>query len=660
MTYYKYAERDATSQVNWADVSKKFSDEIGRIGKERDTKRAAIDKATDELVTKINEAPMGQHANANSFTASLVDQTTEDTLRMNKLLKSGDIKPSEYMNYIENQKASVTGLYDMVTGYQSVYTDKMKRMQDGDSLPFEWEGMAAVEGFGNFANTTPVIDMYGNVTMVNDATGETMSVAEQRAITKQYFNAYDIDGAMEKQKDQLGQYLTVEMTGNTKTIDDVRRQDGFIKYMDDLVAETLAGPLATSTILLKDLPGYSTSFSPGDDPNKVLTSILDPRQPGSGAQIPLVEVVEQVEKMSDTERRKIFSENADVEALVRIAKAQREEAKQWAKKDLNFRLDRIETPRQEFADTDGRGPTKTQLDYAKLTDRVQYALDNWMALQYANTSTEKEKAEEAIVGQFYQGKEVLGADVTSGDVKLTLKDGEMINIERNSADGTPFNAVQWAEQGNFLYEDPAVARNLIRQKQAGEAPYGSMTGVLAGRPAFVQQTIPNFLEKKVTTEGGEEKKVSEVVADLPKVGPIGDIDNANEAVTQLKSMFSDLKLLDADVRAHDEQTVVDAGQKSSDYADYPAISIYLPRQMEVPVVIPAYQEAYDSFFNALAKAMERGIPLTEAEMKSMLHDGAQGYNNEEIRKELGLTSSIRRTSGGGGAGAASRLYNSGG
>jgi hypothetical protein len=187
-----------------------------------------------------------------------------------------------------------------------------------------------------------------------------------------------------------------------------------------------------------------------------------------------------------------------------------------------------------------------------------------------------------------------------------------------------------------------------------------MTGVLAGRPAFVQQTIPNFLEKKVTTEGGEEKKVSEVVADLPKVGPIGDIDNANEAVTQLKSMFSDLKLLDADVRAHDEQTVVDAGQKSSDYADYPAISIYLPRQMEVPVVIPAYQEAYDSFFNALASAMERGIPLTEAEMKSMLHDGAQGYNNEEIRKELGLTSSTRRTSGGGGAGAASRLYNSGG
>jgi hypothetical protein len=430
MTYYKYAERDATSQVNWADVSKKFSDEIGRIGKERDTKRAAIDKATDELVTKINEAPMGQHANANSFTASLVDQTTEDTLRMNKLLKSGDIKPSEYMNYIENQKASVTGLYDMVTGYQSVYADKMKRMQDGDSLPFEWEGMAAVEGFGNFANTTPVIDMYGNVTMVNDATGETMSVAEQRAITKQYFNAYDIDGAMEKQKDQLGQYLTVEMTGNTKTIDDVRRQDGFIKYMDDLVAETLAGPLATSTILLQDLPGYSTSFSPGDDPNKVLTSILDPRQPGSGAQIPLVEVVEQVEKMSDTERRKIFSENADVEALVRIAKAQREEAKQWAKKDLNFRLDRI-----EFAEPAPKTPSAAEKSGL---EKTKTGVTNLQKLWGATTLDELRQA----IGYF---------EGLNPDLKLTVDENNgvrTLGIKKGDADTKFFDITE--DYGGFV------------------------------------------------------------------------------------------------------------------------------------------------------------------------------------------------------------------
>jgi hypothetical protein len=38
MTYYKYAERDATSQVNWADVSKKWTDQINQVSTDRDKK----------------------------------------------------------------------------------------------------------------------------------------------------------------------------------------------------------------------------------------------------------------------------------------------------------------------------------------------------------------------------------------------------------------------------------------------------------------------------------------------------------------------------------------------------------------------------------------------------------------------------------------------
>ena len=258
MTYYKYVERDATSQVNWADVSKKFSDEIARIGGERDKKRAEIDKATDELVTKINEAPLGQHKNANLFTSQLVDQATEDTLRMNRLLKSGDIKPSEYMNYIENQKSSVTGIYDMVKGYQDVYTDKMERLQNGESLSFEWEGMSAVEGYGNFANTTPVLDMYGNYIMVDNATGQTMSVAEMNAITKQYFNAYDIDGFLTGQVDELGKVLLAVMEKKAKTREDVRQSADFDNEVNAIVDAALEGPLAVSTVLDKKLTGIVT------------------------------------------------------------------------------------------------------------------------------------------------------------------------------------------------------------------------------------------------------------------------------------------------------------------------------------------------------------------------------------------------------------------
>ena len=351
MTYYKYVERDATSQVNWADVSKKFSDEIARIGGERDKKRAEIDKATDELVTKINEAPLGQHKNANLFTSQLVDQATEDTLRMNRLLKSGDIKPSEYMNYIENQKSSVTGIYDMVKGYQDVYTDKMTRLQNGDSLSMEADGMAVVEGFGNFANITPVMDMYGNVTMYNNSTGDTMSAAQMNAITKQYFNAYDLDGDLTAKAGQLGEYTKSIMEDGVKTREDVTASPAYQKVKNDLIDATLEGNLAVSTVLDRKLPGYSTSYSAKTAGANDILMIDDPRQPGSGAQIPLVEVVEQVAAMGPEQRREIFPEGADVDGLIKIAKDQREAARNWAKKDLTSRFNMIETPQAEFAPT---------------------------------------------------------------------------------------------------------------------------------------------------------------------------------------------------------------------------------------------------------------------------------------------------------------------
>ena len=412
MTYYKYAERDATSQVNWADVSKKFSDEIERIGVERDKKRAEIDKATDALVTKINEAPLGQHKNANLFTSQLVDQATEDTLRMNKLLKSGDIKPSEYMNYIENQKSSVTGIYDMVKGYQDVYTDKMTRLQNGDSLSPESDGMAVVEGFGNFANITPVMDMYGNVTMYNNSTGETMSAAQMNAITKQYFNAYDLDGDLTAKAGQLGEYTKSIMEDGVKTREDVTASPAYQKVKNDLIAATLEGNLAVTTVLDRKLPGYSTSYSAKTAGANDILMIDDPRQPGSGAQIPLVEVVEQVSQMTEDQKREIFPEGVDVDGLIKIAKDQREAARNWAEKDLTSRFNMIETTQKEFAPT-----PPTQLS---ATERSKYA--------------ETRSGLESLAKVFYGDKklrqegldEVFGQDetITSYGVRETADGGQ--------------------------------------------------------------------------------------------------------------------------------------------------------------------------------------------------------------------------------------------
>ncbi|WP_292311202.1 hypothetical protein, partial [Marivivens sp.] len=82
--------------------------------------------------------------------------------------------------------------------------------------------------------------------------------------------------------------------------------------------------------------------------------IDDPRQPGSGAQIPLVEVVEQVSRMTDDQKREIFPEGVDVDGLIKIAEDQREAARNWAEADLTSRFNMIET-----AMTAGTTPGRT-------------------------------------------------------------------------------------------------------------------------------------------------------------------------------------------------------------------------------------------------------------------------------------------------------------
>ena len=620
MTYYKYAERDATSQVNWADVSKNFSDEIIRVGKEREKKRDAIDTATKDLVTKINEAPTGQHANANLFTATLVDQTTEDTLRMNKLLKSGEIRPSEYMNYIENQKASVTGLYDMVTGYQDVYANKMERMRNNDSLAFEWEGMAEVEGFGNFATTTPVIDMYGNITMVDNNTGKTLTTAQMNAVTKQYFNAYDIDGAMEKQKEQLGQYLTVEMRGNTRTIDDVRRQDGFTQYMDDLVSETLAGPLATSTILLQDLTGYSTSFSPGKDPEKVLVSIDDPRQPGSGAQVPLVEVIEQVEDMDENELRKLFAEGEDVNAIIANAKAQRKAAQEWARKDLNYRLDRIETPMAE-----PRKPSSEEIKQQKGAERTVGVVTNIRKLHSLKEGESQEDVDAAVSYIQQLNPNVRKIDLRDEEIVIRMKDGDLIPIPKGDKADLFVESII-----NAVYKDKAV--NLSDAlKRAGVYDEG-LTRHTLGSVAGIDETL-DFDEVKddliITDE-----TTGETGSGSPKslfIATTSSNEDADSIVPKQTTVMQQMGIEDAEV-GYETMTTGFIGGDSN------ALRLNIPSMFPQAILISEEVDLQQVLLNLNQLISEnRGTRLTEEQLKAVI-PSYEAFNNQKQRERFGIES----------------------
>ena len=61
MSYYKYAERDADSQINWAEVGKGLSDMLAETNRIRQEKKDALDKAQREALNYVAETPNGEH-----------------------------------------------------------------------------------------------------------------------------------------------------------------------------------------------------------------------------------------------------------------------------------------------------------------------------------------------------------------------------------------------------------------------------------------------------------------------------------------------------------------------------------------------------------------------------------------------------------------------
>ena len=51
-TYYKYADREASSQVNWSEITSNMVNSLKEVQTIRDSKRKAIDDATTELSTR--------------------------------------------------------------------------------------------------------------------------------------------------------------------------------------------------------------------------------------------------------------------------------------------------------------------------------------------------------------------------------------------------------------------------------------------------------------------------------------------------------------------------------------------------------------------------------------------------------------------------------
>jgi hypothetical protein len=159
-TYYKYAERNADSQINWAEVGKDMSDMLKDEVKVREEKKAAIDAASREFGRVLSDPPQGEHTGASTFALRYADNASQFLKMQDQLLKSGQMKVQNYTISRQNLTDGTDTAFNLVKNYQKFYGEKMERYRTDKSQDFEQWAMGQSEIFSNFNK----YDLYINPT----------------------------------------------------------------------------------------------------------------------------------------------------------------------------------------------------------------------------------------------------------------------------------------------------------------------------------------------------------------------------------------------------------------------------------------------------------------------------------------------------------------
>jgi hypothetical protein len=302
-TYYKFAEREVDSFVNWAEIGKGLTDMLQEQTKIREDKRTAIDQVTRENLKSLSEAPTGDHTGASTWTLEYADNAREAILLQDRLLKSGALKLKDYTIMRQNLNDGTDELFSVMKNYQNVFKEKRDRMISNDpknkSQAFEMDLMAYSEQFGDFSRSKVVIDP--NNFMVNVGIMEpdpdnkgVMKLSKMIApssflkkIQNTNVDYFDSNTAAEAASKSFGGFTesTIQdlnrLQGKVVTIDDVRRRPGYEEAINDELNAFFSNPFNITSVLtndlIKDKDGKSYVSNVSGRQGNVINYVFDPQ-----------------------------------------------------------------------------------------------------------------------------------------------------------------------------------------------------------------------------------------------------------------------------------------------------------------------------------------------------------------------------------------------
>ena len=307
-SYYKQSERPVVQPVNWGEISSNLSEKLLAEQKRREDLKIKLDEESRDYIRTFNDAPQGQHDGANERMARFASDASSYMLDLDRKLKSGQLPLRQYNAMRANLKQGTQDMFDVSKRFNETYAASLERANSGLASAEEIYQNQKIQAFGDPANSSIYIDpLTGQMSvakMVDDGSGNLVmstdmndrkSIFSLKNTVERKIDKYDVNKFADNiSSSYSNEYKKILMEGNVKAIDDLKKNENFIKSTNDLVQRELVNTHNAASILT-DRANVDYKFVELDRnelPDKpeegVIYLVPDPTNPNSGATQPLL------------------------------------------------------------------------------------------------------------------------------------------------------------------------------------------------------------------------------------------------------------------------------------------------------------------------------------------------------------------------------------
>lgn len=288
-TYYDFKAGD---DIDWGKVGKTMSEDLYKVYQTRKDTRAAIDKKNQELQDVIDAAPIGNNQTIQNATHKMADNITNAKLQWYKLMKSGQMKTSDYMSRAGNLHGAAGHLWDNIKSSQENWDKVFADVQAGKQSLAALAMAGTLKGYGQFSDIGSFIDPNTGMMYIGKYVGEgadrkidkdsLISAVKFGKMNSQQFVKYDDRTAAKSFVDGLGEvtnsiddleafYEVIDKKQGDYAIseEDKKLALGYKDAEDAAIDAMVGNPMNAASILVDNMASkYQPTFNPKDKGKK--------------------------------------------------------------------------------------------------------------------------------------------------------------------------------------------------------------------------------------------------------------------------------------------------------------------------------------------------------------------------------------------------------